>query len=72
MCPVNALFTEVKNTHIKRHYTSHSLHIMSMILKDFLMGDFNDDKTNLHSEMHKENRQELSPPQKTSPTLFLP
>lgn len=34
---------------------------MFMILKDFLMGDFNGDKINLHSEMHKENRQDFSP-----------
>lgn len=38
---------------------------MSMILKEFLMGDYGD-KIHLHSEMHKENRQDLSPPQKKS------
>lgn len=42
-----------------------------MILKDFLMGDFNGDKIHLHSEVHKENSQDLSPPEKKSNTVFL-
>lgn len=43
---------------------------MSMILKEFLMGDFNGDKIHLHSETSKENQQDLSPPQKKSNTFF--
>lgn len=34
---VSPLFTKVKNMQIKRYYTFDSLHIISMILKEFLM-----------------------------------